>query len=311
MSRTLVAALALFVCTVAPARAQQADPFTVTAADGAVYRATAAELDHWARLARRSGRSRAEAFRMLVEHAWISAEAAERDLVVTHQQVVREFRQQRDSVFSTRRQYRRFLRESGQTVDDLLFRMREDMLRVAIRAQVVAAAAASVTDADVDAHLAEHGFPRIPERRDIRIVLTARRSAAVTALRELEAGATWSAVARRYSIDEASRRQNGRLHDVARRDLERRLQRAVFAARPRRVMGPVRTQFGYYVFRVTRVHPAHDVPEAEARANARAVLVAEAQQTAFTRFAADFEAKWRARTVCAPRWRTQHRWCGG
>jgi hypothetical protein len=34
------------------------------------------------------------------------------------------------------------------------------------------------------------------------------------------------------------------------------------------------------------------------------VLVSEAQQEALSRFVAEFDAKWRARTVCAPAWRS-------
>ncbi len=278
------------------------------------YQGTAAELAHWTEVAKRSGTSptrvaREQAFQLLVSFAWLRGEAAERGIFVTHERVVREFRRQRDMSFPNRRDYRRFLRETGQTVDDILYRVELDMLSNRIREQVVASARASVTDADVDAYLAEQGWPRIPERRDLRIVLTRTRSAAVAAKRELRGGARWSSVARRYSIDGASAEANGRVPDVRRGDLERRLQRAVFRARPRRVLGPVRTRFGYYVFRVTRIHPARDVPEAEARADARMTLEYRAEMKALDRFVAEFDAKWRTRTVCAPEWRAQ-RQCG-
>jgi foldase protein PrsA len=222
--------------------------------------------------------------------------------------VVREFRRQRADSFSTRRQYRRFLREYGQTTDDILFRVHTDMLSDRIREQIVAPV--TVTDADVDAHLAEHGKPRVPERRDIRLILTRERSAAVAAKRELLRGATWSSVARRYSIDAATRRTKARLPNVARSWLERRLRRAVFGARPGRIIGPVRTRSGYYVVRVTRIHPGHDIADDVAREGARQTLLSQAQQAALDRFLTEYDAKWRARTACAPRWRSQ-RQCGG
>jgi hypothetical protein len=159
----------------------------VTAAEGTRYSATAGELAHWRDIAQRSGTPRKHArrlaFDLLVSFAWIRA-------------------------------YRRFLRESGQTVDDNLFGFHVDMLSKRIRRQVVELAEASVTDAAIDAYLAEHGPPRLPERRDLRIVLTDRRSAAVAAKRELLDGASWSTVVRRHSIDEASRRLNARQPDA-------------------------------------------------------------------------------------------------
>jgi parvulin-like peptidyl-prolyl isomerase len=310
MLRILVLAVALTVFAAAPAAAQ--DPFTVTTPDGMVYGATAEDLGHWTDVARRSesGRqSAALAFQLLVGHAWILGEAAERGIEVTHEEAVAEFRRQRDSSFSNRRQYRRFLRESGQNVDDLLFRVRHDMLSTAIREQVVAPAEASVTEAVVDAYLARHGIPRTPERRDLRIVLTTERSTALAAKRELLAGATWHSVTRRYSIDKATIQHDGRLPDQARGTLERRLDRAVFRARVGTIVGPVRTRSGYYVVRVSRIHPSREIPMADARELARYHLVSRAQEAALDAFIEEFHPKWRARTVCAPRWRSQ-RECG-
>jgi foldase protein PrsA len=305
--RSLVLALALLTLSASPAWAQ--DPFAVTAPDGKVYGATAAELDHWLDVAKRSGARPRDAFQVLVSFAWLRAEADERGVVATHEEAVEEFRAQRDQAFESRRAYRRFLRGSGQTVDDLLVRVRMDLLSTRIREHVTAPAEASVTDAAVDAYLADHGIPRIRERRDIRVVLTEHRRTALAARRELEAGASWGAVARRYSIDEPSRAENGRIPDVERGSVERALQRAIFRARPGRIVGPVRTQFGYYVARVTRIHPARDVPVDEAREQARTILVGEAKEDALSTFVGEFDAKWTARTVCVQRWRSLP-WCG-
>ena len=109
----------------------------------------------------------------------------------------------------------------------------------------------------------------------------------------------------RYSIDEASASQDGRLPSVARGTLERRLDRAVFRARVGRIVGPVRTRFGYYVVRVSRVHPGRAIPMDDAREIARNHLVSRAQQAALSAFVEEFHAKWRSRTVCAARWRSQ------
>jgi PPIC-type PPIASE domain len=143
--------------------------------------------------------------------------------------------------------------------------MRVALLSNRIRQQVIAPAAAGVTDAQVDA-----------------------------------AGATWAVVARRYSIDAATRRHGGLQRRVLRSELERPLAKAVFRAPLHRLRGPVRTQFGYYVFEVVRVRPRSVMPVARQRALIRARLIIEAQQATLDAFVTAFEAKWRARTMCAP-----------
>jgi foldase protein PrsA len=166
---------------------------------------------------------------------------------------------------------------------------------------VLAQAEASVTDDVVDRYLAKRGGNyRVPESRDVRVIHTRRTAAAAAAKRELLAGVSWRTVGRRYSRTS----MNGTLTRVDRRSFEPALARRIFRARPRRIVGPVRTQFGYYVFRVTRVHPARELSTERSRRIARVQLVARAQQAAVDTYVNEFFERWRARTVCAPRYAT-------
>jgi hypothetical protein len=103
-------------------------------------------LRHWADIAQRSGggdrkTARIQAADLLISSRWIRSEAAELDLVVPAEEVERSFRQQRRKTFPRRRDYRRFLRESGQTRSDVLFRVRIDLQSDRIREHVTAGAA--------------------------------------------------------------------------------------------------------------------------------------------------------------------------
>ena len=301
-----VASVALLV-TAAPAAA--APVFTVTAPTG-TYTTSPAELAHWARIARLSAfgaLTRAEArwlaFEQLLSFAWIDGEAAERGLEVSAEVVHRSFLAQRRQSFRSKRDFRRFLRDSGQTVADIERRVRLDLVTEMIREQVIAPAAASVTDAAIDEYIAKHGHEWAPERRDIRFILTEDRREAVRAKRELLRGRTWKSVARRYSLDAATNQRGGRVRGVVRGTLERRVERAVFRAPRRRIRGPVRTEFGYWVFSVSRIEPAHPLPEAVSRRIIRRRLVAVAQQAELDRFVAAFTEKWTSRTVCAEAYR--------
>src|SRR5918998_912247 len=65
-----------------------------------------------------------EIMQLLLQNLWVLGEAAERGVVVTDEQVEREFEAQKRQTFGSEREFRRFLRTSGFTVADIKFRVR-------------------------------------------------------------------------------------------------------------------------------------------------------------------------------------------
>jgi hypothetical protein len=105
-------------------------------------------LRHWTELAARSAGERrhrlvfrAQAASTLISFRWIRSEGLERGIFVSRAQVSRSLRRQRRESFRTRRDYRKFLRSSGQTVEDIRIRVRIDILSNRIRRQVIGDAA--------------------------------------------------------------------------------------------------------------------------------------------------------------------------
>ena len=113
-----------------------------------------------------------------------------------------------------------------------------------------------VTDAQIAAYYNKNKarFAQ-PERRDLRIVLTKDKAKAEQAKKALESGQSFKSVAKKYSIDQASKAQGGKLPAVAKGQQEKALDNAIFNAKKGKLTGPVKTQFGYYVFDVTQDHP--------------------------------------------------------
>ena len=109
---------------------------------------------------------------------------------------------------------------------------------------------------------------------------------------------SWRRVARRFSIDQASRNQGGRLLEVASGQQERALDRAIFRAPLHRPRGPVRTRFGYYVFEVTRIRPARHGTLAEVALTIRDLLESQHKEHALDDFVTDFQQRWTAATLC-------------
>ena len=123
--------------------------------------------------------TRADVTKFLIEELWIRQEAASRGLSLGPGEIRREFQRQRRSAFSNRREYRRFLRESGQKEADILLRVELDLLQTRL-SELVARSAAPVTSEDVSRYYAKHRhrfrkLRRPLARRMIRRLLRARR----------------------------------------------------------------------------------------------------------------------------------------
>jgi foldase protein PrsA len=271
-------------------------------------------FEHWMRIAAKAGSRpdgrvprqgtdeydalRDQVLGQLVSHEWIRGQAEEMGLEVSDSEVRESYDQQREQSFPKDRDFRRFLRDTGQSEQDLLLQVRLDLLATMIQEKVIEDAE-DVTGDQIEAFYEENRerFAQ-PERRDLRIVLTRGRDRAVQARRALENGASWRAVARRYSIDEATSTKAGRLRDQAEGTLEERLDVAVFDAERGEISDPVKTQFGHYVFEVEKVQKASQQTLEQARETIRQTLVSQNQQQAIEDFAEDFREKWRERTEC-------------
>ena len=104
-------------------------------------------------------------------------------------------------------------------------------------------------------------------------------------------------MAKKYSIDDASKSQGGKL-TVSKGQQEAALDTAVFAAKPGALVGPVKTQFGYYVFKVTKDTPGSQQTLDQARSSIKSLLTTQNQQKALQDFVKKFQKKWKSRTDC-------------
>ena len=234
----------------------------------------------------------------LISAEWIEGEAAEQDIKVAEADVKKKFAETRKQSFPKEADFRKFLASSGQSEEDLLYRVRLDELSNKLRDKIVKGKD-KVSDAQIAAYYNKNKqrFAQ-PERRDVRIVLTKTEDKAREARRALTGGDSFKSVAKEYSIDEASKEQGGVLLAVAEGQQEAALDKAVFAAEKGELQGPVRTQFGFYVFQVSKITPAKQGTLAESKQTIQQLLAAENQQKALDTFVKDFRKRWKEKTEC-------------
>jgi len=138
-----------------------------------------------------------------------------------------------------------------------------------------------------------------PQTRDLLVVLNPNKAKAQAALKAINSGQSWKSVAKKYSTDSASKAQGGKLPNVTKGQQEKGFDTAIFSAPKNKVQGPVKTQFGYYVFKVTKDTPAKQQTLAQVHDTIKNLLQSQNQQKALNDFVTSFQKDYKAKTNCA------------
>jgi foldase protein PrsA len=247
---------------------------------------------------------RNQVVQLLVSFKWIQGEAKDLGVNVTDAEVKKSFDQQKKQSFPKDADYQKFLKTSGQTNDDIMERVKLDLLSNKIRDKVTKGKD-QVSPAQIAAYYNKNKarFAQ-PEQRDIRIVLTKDKAKAAQAKAALDSGDSWKSVAKKYSVDTQSKSQGGKLPPVSKGQQEKALDDAIFNAKKGKLTGPVKTQFGYYDFVVDKVSPASQQTLQQATPTIKQLLAAQNQQKALDAFVKKFRDKWKGKTECRDGYKT-------
>ena len=102
---------------------------------------------------------------------------------------------------------------------------------------------------------------------------------------------------------EASKRQGGKLPGVTEGQQEKAFDDAIFAAEKGELMGPVKTQFGWYVFEVEKVTKASQQTLEQSKETIKNLLRSQRQQKALDGFIKSFREDYKDETDCADDYR--------
>ena len=156
-----------------------------------------------------------------------------------------------------------------------------------------------VTDAQIEAYYNKNKSRfSSPERRDLRIVLTKDKAKAAQAKKALDSGQSWKSVAKKYSVDQASKSKGGALPGVAKGQQEPDFDKAIFAAKKGQLTGSVKTQFGWYVFDVSKVTPTKQQTLEESKTSIKQILASQNQQAALKKFGDGYRNRYKKETDC-------------
>jgi parvulin-like peptidyl-prolyl isomerase len=240
-----------------------------------------------------------EVLGFLISSEWVIAEASHLGVNVSDAEVKKEFEKIKTQQFPKAAEFEKFLATSGQTVSDLLLRVKLNMLSSKIQKKI-AKGKGSPSKAEIEkyykANMSHFGQP---EKRSVAIILTKGEAEAKKAKQEIESGKSFASVAKAVSIDPTTKVKGGLL-TVTKGQEEVALNTAIFSAKTNVLSGPVKTPFGYYIYEVKSITPGNQQTLAQAEASVKQQLTATQQQAALSKFVKEFKKTWIAKTDCRP-----------
>jgi foldase protein PrsA len=157
----------------------------------------------------------------------------------------------------------------------------------------------TVSDADVLAYYNKNKKQYAqPEKRNLHVVLTKTEAEAKKARAELDGGAKFATVARKYSIDKVTREAGGKLENVTKGAQEPALDSAAFSTAATKLAGPVKTESGWYVVRVDKIIPAATTPYNTVKASLKQIVQQSKPSEALEKWQEGVVADYKKKTEC-------------
>jgi len=242
---------------------------------------------------------RDQVMQFLIQAEWVQQEAEERGVEVSDAEVKKSFDDQKKQAFPKPADYDKFLKESGMGEEDILFRVKLDQLQTKLTKKITEDKV-KISDEDISAFYEKNKKQfAVPETRDVNLVLTKDKAKADQAKSQIEDGAKFAAVAKKFSIDEATKSQGGKLTGLTKGQQDPELEKVAFAAKRNELEGPVKTQFGYYVFEVSKVSQPSQPELTEVKDRIKQQLRSEKEQKVLNDFIKDFREEYKDKTECA------------
>jgi foldase protein PrsA len=239
-----------------------------------------------------------EVLGFLISSQWVIGEANSLGVKLSDKEVKKQFETIKAQQFPKAAEFEKFLTTSGQSVSDLLLRVKLNLLSTKIQSKILKQKS-KVTQSQISKYYNENQSRyTVQEKRNVLIIRTKTEAGAKSAKKEVESGKSFASVAKRVSIDPISKAAGGQLKEVTKGQQEAELDAAIFAAPAKKLTGPVKTPFGYYVLEVTSITPGSHQTLAQAQASIKAQLSATQQQSTLAKFVKEFKAKWKAKTDC-------------
>ncbi len=239
-----------------------------------------------------------EVMGFLLSSQWVLSEAEALGVKVSDDEVKKQFTKIKNSQFPSSAEFQKFLTSSGQTISDLLLRVKLNMLSTKIQ-QKISKKKTTISEAEVEKYYRENKSRYgTPETRNIQAILTKTEAQAKSAKHEIESGKSFASVAKAVSIDKTTKSNGGLIAGLTKGTQSPALDEAEFSAKANVLSGPVKTALGYTIFEVKSISAGSQQPLSQVKTSIKTQLQATKQQESLTKFVKEFKTRWKSRTEC-------------
>ncbi len=239
-----------------------------------------------------------QAITFLVQREQFAQEADKMGIKVTDSQVEARLAQIKKQYFkNSAKAYAAQLAQQGLTDSQVREDLRAQLVSEAIFNKV--AAKVTVSDAAIAAYYAKNKTQYSqPESRDVRHILVKDKATAEKLYKEIRAnnGATFAALAKKYSLDPGSKNVGGKL-TISKGQTVPPFDLAAFTLPTKSISTPIHTQYGWHIIQpLSDVRPAKTTPLASVKESIRQQLLQTKKNAAMTTWVAASAKKYKAKT---------------
>lgn len=204
----------------------------------------------------------------LIQEELLTQEAKKKAIVISDQDVEAEISQIKKQ-FSSESEFQAALQQSNMTIDDL-----KKQLPMQIRVRKLVEPRAKVTDEEVKQYF-EANRDMFDQAEEVRAshILVSTKAEADDILKQLKGGADFAKLAKEKSTDPGSKNAGGDLGFFGWGAMVPEFEEAAFSLKVGELSGPIKTDFGYHIIKVTDHKEAKAATLEEKKAEIREQLI--------------------------------------
>jgi parvulin-like peptidyl-prolyl isomerase len=232
---------------------------------------------------------RNQAVQFLIQREQFEQEAEDMDVEVTDKQVNARLEQIQKQYFGgDKKKYEKQLKDQGLTDTQVRNDIRSQIVSEKIFEQVTREV--KITDAEVEKYYNENKQQYSqPESREVRHILVKTKAKADELYAELQAGADFSALAKKHSEDTGSKANGGKL-TISKGQTVAPFDQTAFLLKKNDISKPVKTEFGYHIIQpLSDVKPAKTTPLKDVEESIKQQLQQEKKNEAMTKWVDDLK----------------------
>ena len=225
-----------------------------------------------------------QAMQYLVQQSELEQKAKDLGIVVSDKDITARLEQIKQQYFGGKEAaYQKQLKAQGLTEPQLKLDLRSQILSEKLYAAITGKL--KVSDAEIkayyDANKAQYGTAA---SRDVRHILVNNKKLADSLETQLKGGASFAALAKKYSKDPGSAKSGGKL-TITKGQTVPEFDKTAFSLKTNEISPPVHTQYGWHIIQaLSAVRPATSKPLASVKAQIEQQLLQTTRTTAMTKW---------------------------